>query len=342
MVMAFLFHVHYLLQQNDFRKPLATTEKHRSVREKADKAYRKNANRMKLKHAKQHKVKDFRVGECVSVRVPRIDRASTDPQRLPCVVVEVVGKSQAAYRLRCKSGVLKVCYHAGDLEAYSGSYGIPVIGWKEAARVSLREAAKQSAPWNVFTGNRCNCSGACDTQRCPCKKKGIDCSSFCHNGKDCKNKKYDPSQSTFPSPSLHLPSEIRVTSSNLPKSPPPSSSPLASSTPIKIESSSKPDAAEANQAAPQKPTKPCHCRTRCNSRKGCPCKSSGFVCSKTCHPGHSCTNANHASSRQLTITDLTKKEGSNTDAQQKCTEWITCCGVKLYEKHKHILSSRSA
>ena len=46
--------------------------------------------------------------------------------------------------------------------------------------------------------------------------------------------------------------------------------------------------------------------------------------------------------RQLTITDLMKKEGSNTDAQQKCTEWITCCGVKLYEKHKRILSSRSA
>lgn len=163
----------HLSLQNDGQKPLATTEKPRSVCEKADIAYRKNADRMKLKHAKQHKVKDYRVGYSVSVHVPRINRTSTDPQRLPCVMMEVTGKSQAAYCLCCKSGVLKVCYHACDLEVYSGSYGILVTGLKEAARTSLQEAAKQSAP-----GNKCNCSGACDTQRCPCKKKGIDCSSF--------------------------------------------------------------------------------------------------------------------------------------------------------------------
>ena len=100
-------------------------------------AYKKNANRMKLRHAKQHKVREFTVGESVSVRVPRIDRASTDPQRLPCIVVEVVGKAQAVYRLRSKYGVLKVCYHAGDLEGYSGKYDIPVAGWEEAQRITL-------------------------------------------------------------------------------------------------------------------------------------------------------------------------------------------------------------
>ena len=45
--------------------------------------------------------------------------------------------------------------------------------------------------WNVFSGNRCKCSGACNTRRCQCKKKGIDCSSFCHSKRDCENKKYD-------------------------------------------------------------------------------------------------------------------------------------------------------
>ena len=64
----------------------------------------------------------------ISLRVPRIDRASTDPQQLPCVVVQVVGKTQIMYRLRCKLGVLKVCYDAGDLEEYCGNYGIPVAG----------------------------------------------------------------------------------------------------------------------------------------------------------------------------------------------------------------------
>ena len=124
---------------------------------------------MKLKYEKQHKVKEFRVGEYVSVLVPQIDRASTDLQWLPCVVVEVIRKARVVYRLRCKFGVLKVCYDVGELEVYSGSYDIPVEGWKEAAEVSLRKAARQCAPRNVFTGNKCNCSGDCDSQRCPCK-----------------------------------------------------------------------------------------------------------------------------------------------------------------------------
>ena len=112
--------------------------------------YKKNARRMKLKHAKTYEVREFTVGEFVSLRIPRIDRASTDVHRLPCVVVEVVGKAQGMYRLRSKFGVLKVCYHAGDLEGYSGTYKIPVAGWEEAQRVSLREAAKLSSPWNIF------------------------------------------------------------------------------------------------------------------------------------------------------------------------------------------------
>ena len=78
----------------------------------------------------------------MKVKTSRIDRASTDPQRLSCVVVEVVGKAQATYCLRCKFGVLKCCYHAGDLEVYSGSYSIPVSGWEEAPQISLRETAK--------------------------------------------------------------------------------------------------------------------------------------------------------------------------------------------------------
>ena len=46
---------------------------------------------------KQHKVREFNVGESVSVHIPQINQASTDPQRLPCIVVEVVGKAQAMF-----------------------------------------------------------------------------------------------------------------------------------------------------------------------------------------------------------------------------------------------------
>lgn len=101
---------------------------------------------MKLKHAKQKKVRECTVGEYVSIRVPCIDRTSTDPQQLLSVVIEVVGKTQATYRLCTMFGVLKTCYPAGELESYPGSYTIEVAGWEQALRVSLREAAKHSSP----------------------------------------------------------------------------------------------------------------------------------------------------------------------------------------------------
>jgi len=171
------------------QKPLATLSKHQKVRQKAHAAYTHNAERMKLKHSKRVKTHKFTVGEYASLRIPRIDRTSTDLQRLPCVVVQVTGKSQEMYRLRSKYGVLRSCFRAGDLEPFTASYGIPVKGWEDEPRITVREAARQQSPWNSFTKNRCNCKpGTCDTRRCMCKRNGIECSTHCHKGVQCNNK----------------------------------------------------------------------------------------------------------------------------------------------------------
>ena len=47
----------------------------------------------------QHKVKEkqFKVGDFVAVRIPRIDRMCTDFPRIPLVAVQ--GKAQRAYHL---------------------------------------------------------------------------------------------------------------------------------------------------------------------------------------------------------------------------------------------------
>ena len=109
-----------------------------------------------------HHIKKFAVGDSVSVRVPRIDRANTDLQRLPCIVVEIVGKACSMYRLCCKEGVLNTCYSAGDLELFNASFEFAAEGWRTMPVVSLREAAKLHAPWNTFTKNKCTCkSGGC-------------------------------------------------------------------------------------------------------------------------------------------------------------------------------------
>ena len=94
---------------------------------------------MAERYNKQHSTLSFLIGESVSIRIPRIDRASFDLSRLPCVV-DIVGGNQSLYRLRyfvfdyvtfasyfvnsssyvfnfrCQHGVLNVCYTAGEIQ----------------------------------------------------------------------------------------------------------------------------------------------------------------------------------------------------------------------------------
>ena len=105
-------------------RSLSTQKKHLEIRKKADAAYLKAIEKMGQKYSKHngHHIKQFAVGDNVSVRIPRIDRANTDLQRLPCIIVEIVGKACTMYCLCCKVGVLNTCYGAGDLELFTGSF----------------------------------------------------------------------------------------------------------------------------------------------------------------------------------------------------------------------------
>ncbi len=81
---------------------LGNSQKHLKLRKEADERYRQNAERMRLKYAKakRKKVMTFNPGDFVSIRIPRIDRTSTDFHRVPCVVVERLGSEFHLYRLR--------------------------------------------------------------------------------------------------------------------------------------------------------------------------------------------------------------------------------------------------
>ena len=61
-----------------------------------------NAECMQLKYCKSKckKVQTFNVGDFVSIKVPHIDRTSTDLHRLPCIVVQRLGSKHFLYRLR--------------------------------------------------------------------------------------------------------------------------------------------------------------------------------------------------------------------------------------------------
>ena len=108
------------------RPQLATTHKHIHIREEADKLYLRNAERMRMKYTKckRKKVLTFSQGNVVSVRIPRIDRTSTDFHRIPCVVVERRGSKFFLYRLRyvnvsfCCILYLLHTYHTDVLTVY--------------------------------------------------------------------------------------------------------------------------------------------------------------------------------------------------------------------------------
>eukprot|EP00731_Ephydatia_muelleri_P002138 Em0001g2138a len=133
---------------------LSTSLKHKKIRIKADRKYLSSAKKMAERYNKQHSTLSFVIGESVSVRIPGIDRASSDLSRLPCVVVEIVGGDQSLYRLRCQHGVLNVCYTAGELEKFNGSVVCTEENWQNQRFISLREAARKQASWNHFQCDR--------------------------------------------------------------------------------------------------------------------------------------------------------------------------------------------
>ena len=66
------------------------------VREHARERFMKAATKM----ANRYNAAKFKKGDLVTIRIPKIDRTSTDMPRLPCLVVEVHGKAQESYCLR--------------------------------------------------------------------------------------------------------------------------------------------------------------------------------------------------------------------------------------------------
>ena len=103
----------------------------------------------------------------------KIDRATTDVRRLPCMIVERRGTKQFRYQLQSKYGVLQDFYPGGELEAYGSTLEVGSI--QDAPVLSLREAAKSANPSNAYYGSTCNCKKGCGGKQCSCKKAGKLC-----------------------------------------------------------------------------------------------------------------------------------------------------------------------
>ena len=159
----------------------------------------KNAAMMikKHDHKRNKKTVEFKVGDCVSVKIPRIDRTGTSFARLPGKVCKIASHKQQFYGILTQWGILNDNYLPSDLEPYSGVVNVNLDNYEDNySKLSLTEAARLQG---LSTGlveavvKTCNCTGVCKSDgRCSCWSNGEKCGSHCHlklkgKPKKCKN-----------------------------------------------------------------------------------------------------------------------------------------------------------
>jgi len=64
-----------------------------------------------------------------------------------------------------------------------------VQNWRQLPVISIRQGATFESPLGGQGFFKCSCHGACDSNRCACKKADVLCGSRCHKGAngECKN-----------------------------------------------------------------------------------------------------------------------------------------------------------
>jgi len=83
----------------------------------------------------------------------------------------------------------------------------------------------------------------------------------------------------------------------------------------------------------------CTCRSRCHSKKGCPCRAAHVLCTERCHIQHSCTNIQIP--EDAATIDLTQYDDQkiSTQSRKGPSKWICCGEVTLTNEHMKTLQS---
>lgn len=115
---------------------------------------------MVQKHSRQNRIEIFYPGDFVTLAVPRLDRASTDPSHLLCRVLKV--KYQKSHQLQCQYGILDRWFPTNQLLRVPTSEYDDIN--KKLQNISTvitlhTAAAKQSTSDRISIS--CNCKSKC-------------------------------------------------------------------------------------------------------------------------------------------------------------------------------------
>lgn len=164
----------------------ALIQANHNVRESAVQQHQaKVRGRMALQYSKNHKVRVFKEGDVISLKVPREDRAATDSKRITGIVLRI--PHDGKHRIQTKFGILKCLENTRDLN------GVPEEDWADWKNtlggaptkiITLHgAAAKDSTSTRINVS--CSCQKKC-TARCRCVKNQLKCTQYCHGDRrDC-------------------------------------------------------------------------------------------------------------------------------------------------------------
>lgn len=138
------------------------------------------------RYSKQHQIERFVSGDLVSLKIPRLDRTSTDLPRIFCRVLAETHTNR--YQLQTKFGILSNHFPTKELlrvpntEKPRIDATIPNI----QTIITLHTvAAKVSTSERVTIS--CTCRGICKGN-CRCIKNKVKCSIHCHDDEhNCGN-----------------------------------------------------------------------------------------------------------------------------------------------------------
>ena len=104
------------------KEPDSPESRHENIRKKARDNTLISANKMANYYNKTKAAKsiDFQVGDKVSFYVPKIDRCSTDLQRIPSEIVSVTGGEKVKfYKVATSAGLSKACFQWWGSSSFS-------------------------------------------------------------------------------------------------------------------------------------------------------------------------------------------------------------------------------
>ena len=145
---------------------------------------RRAAATMVTRYSRRHDIQVFKIGDLVSIAIPRLDRGPLDNRRVLGRIKSVPREDR--YEVETVHGVVQTLLPTTELLPVPPEiqFQLPTGLSKD---VSLHYIAAQESATDIVQTS-CNCKKLCKSRRCACHNAGLRCSIACHSDDyDCQN-----------------------------------------------------------------------------------------------------------------------------------------------------------